>query len=58
VSRGLYSAASRANPFTPSGARRRLRRGLHRFIAHSVLHIAPSMVALLGAGILVLISRL
>jgi Na+/H+ antiporter NhaD/arsenite permease-like protein len=28
------------------------------FIAHSVLHIAPSMVALLGAGILVLISRL
>ena len=28
------------------------------FIAHSVLHIAPSIVALLGAGILVLISRL
>ena len=28
------------------------------FIAHSVLHIAPSMVALLGAGILILISRL
>src|SRR4051812_15589450 len=28
------------------------------FIAHSVLHIAPSMVALLGAGILVLVSRL
>ena len=28
------------------------------FIAHSVLHIEPSMVALLGAGILVLISRL
>ena len=28
------------------------------FIAHSVLHIAPSMVALLGAGILVVISRL
>jgi Na+/H+ antiporter NhaD/arsenite permease-like protein len=28
------------------------------FVAHSVLHIAPSMVALLGAGILILISRL
>ena len=28
------------------------------FVAHSVLHIAPSVVALLGAGILVLISRL
>lgn len=28
------------------------------FITHSVLHIAPSIVALLGAGILVLISRL
>ena len=28
------------------------------FVAHSVLHIAPSIVALLGAGILVLISRL
>jgi Na+/H+ antiporter NhaD/arsenite permease-like protein len=28
------------------------------FIAHPILHIAPSMVALLGAGILVLISRL
>jgi Na+/H+ antiporter NhaD/arsenite permease-like protein len=28
------------------------------FIAHSVLHIAPSIVALLGAGVLILISRL
>ena len=28
------------------------------FVTHSVLHIAPSIVALLGAGILVLISRL
>jgi Na+/H+ antiporter NhaD/arsenite permease-like protein len=28
------------------------------FIAHSVLHIEPSLVALLGAGVLVLISRL
>ena len=28
------------------------------FIAHSVLHIEPSIVALLGAGILILISRL
>ena len=28
------------------------------FILHSVLHIEPSIVALLGAGILVLISRL
>ena len=28
------------------------------FIGHSVLHIEPSVVALLGAGILVLISRL
>jgi Na+/H+ antiporter NhaD/arsenite permease-like protein len=28
------------------------------FIGHSVLHIEPSIVALLGAGILVLISRL
>jgi Na+/H+ antiporter NhaD/arsenite permease-like protein len=28
------------------------------FVAHSVLHIAPSIVALLGAGILVLLSRL
>jgi Na+/H+ antiporter NhaD/arsenite permease-like protein len=28
------------------------------FIAHSVLHIEPSVVALLGAGILVLISKL
>ena len=28
------------------------------FIAHSVLHIEPSIVALLGAGILVVISRL
>jgi Na+/H+ antiporter NhaD/arsenite permease-like protein len=28
------------------------------FIAHPILHIAPSIVALLGAGILVLISRL
>ncbi len=27
------------------------------FIAHSALHIAPSIVALLGAGVLVLISR-
>jgi Na+/H+ antiporter NhaD/arsenite permease-like protein len=27
------------------------------FIAHPVLHIAPSIVALLGAGVLVLISR-
>ena len=28
------------------------------FIAHSALHIAPSIVALLGAGVLVLITRL
>jgi Na+/H+ antiporter NhaD/arsenite permease-like protein len=28
------------------------------FIAHSVLHIAPAIVALLGAGVLILISRL
>jgi Na+/H+ antiporter NhaD/arsenite permease-like protein len=28
------------------------------FIAHSVLHIAPSIVALLGAGVLILLSRL
>jgi Na+/H+ antiporter NhaD/arsenite permease-like protein len=28
------------------------------FIAHSALHIAPSIVALLGAGVLILISRL
>jgi Na+/H+ antiporter NhaD/arsenite permease-like protein len=28
------------------------------FIGHSVFHIAPSIVALLGAGILILISRL
>ena len=28
------------------------------FILHSVLHIEPSIVALLGAGILILISRL
>jgi Na+/H+ antiporter NhaD/arsenite permease-like protein len=28
------------------------------FIAHPILHIAPSIVALLGAGVLVLISRL
>lgn len=28
------------------------------FIAHPVLHIAPSVVALVGAGILILISRL
>jgi Na+/H+ antiporter NhaD/arsenite permease-like protein len=28
------------------------------FVAHSMLHIAPSIVALLGAGVLVLISRL
>ena len=28
------------------------------FIGHSVLHIEPSVVALLGAGILILISRL
>lgn len=28
------------------------------FIAHSALHIEPSMVALLGAGVLILISRL
>jgi Na+/H+ antiporter NhaD/arsenite permease-like protein len=28
------------------------------FIAHSVLHIEPSIVALVGAGLLVLISRL
>jgi Na+/H+ antiporter NhaD/arsenite permease-like protein len=28
------------------------------FIAHSVLHIAPSLVALLGAGVLILITRL
>ena len=28
------------------------------FIGHSVLHIEPSIVALLGAGILILISRL
>jgi Na+/H+ antiporter NhaD/arsenite permease-like protein len=28
------------------------------FVGHSVLHIAPSIVALLGAGILILISRL
>jgi Na+/H+ antiporter NhaD/arsenite permease-like protein len=27
------------------------------FIAHSALHVAPSVVALLGAGVLVLISR-
>ncbi|HEY7596632.1 MAG TPA: ArsB/NhaD family transporter [Actinophytocola sp.] len=27
------------------------------FVSHSVLHIAPSVVALLGAGVLVLISR-
>lgn len=31
---------------------------LTAFVAHSVLHIAPSLVAVLGAGILVLISRL
>ena len=28
------------------------------FVAHSALHIAPSIVALLGAGVLVLITRL
>lgn len=28
------------------------------FIAHSVLHMAPSLVAMLGAGILILVSRL
>ena len=28
------------------------------FIAHSALHIAPSIVALLGAGVLILITRL
>ena len=28
------------------------------FIGHSLLHIEPSVVALLGAGILILISRL
>jgi Na+/H+ antiporter NhaD/arsenite permease-like protein len=28
------------------------------FIAHSTLHIAPSIVALLGAGVLILITRL
>ena len=28
------------------------------FIGHSVLHIEPSVVALLGAGILILLSRL
>ena len=28
------------------------------FIAHSGLHIEPSIVALLGAGVLILISRL
>ena len=28
------------------------------FVAHSVLHIAPSIVALLGAGVLVLVTRL
>jgi Na+/H+ antiporter NhaD/arsenite permease-like protein len=28
------------------------------FIAHSMLHIEPSIVALLGAGVLILISRL
>jgi Na+/H+ antiporter NhaD/arsenite permease-like protein len=28
------------------------------FVAHSALHIAPSIVALLGAGVLVLISRM
>ncbi len=28
------------------------------FILHSILHIEPSVVALLGAGVLILISRL
>jgi Na+/H+ antiporter NhaD/arsenite permease-like protein len=28
------------------------------FVAHSILHIEPSIVALLGAGVLILISRL
>jgi Na+/H+ antiporter NhaD/arsenite permease-like protein len=28
------------------------------FVSHSVLHIAPSVVALLGAGVLILVSRL
>ncbi len=28
------------------------------FVAHPVLHIEPSIVALLGAGLLILISRL
>lgn len=28
------------------------------FVAHPVLHLAPSLVALLGAGVLVLVSRL